>query len=491
MLAFVRRCGAPFRTARLFVGKVSVHFKIKEAIVTTTLEKPSSYASLPWRSLHDAISGDLLLPDSPGYEAARHVWNGMIDRRPAAIARARTTEDVVAAVNFARENGLEIAVRGGGHNAAGLAVVDDGLVIDLTEMNQVQVDPERGIARAGGGATWRDFDAATQAHGLATTGGVISMTGVGGLTLGGGLGVLMRSRGLACDNLIGAQVVLADGSVVRTSETERPELLWGLRGGGGNFGVVTELEFRLYPLDGMYAGLLIYPRERAVEALQTYREQTAAAPDELNTFIALLSTPDGVPVVAFIPAYAGDAAAGEAAVAGYRAMGEPIADIVGPMPYVALQQMLDDGFQAGPHVYWRSHFITGLSDEAIEIMVAAANAAPSPLSSVLIEHLGGAVARVGKDDTAFDHRDAEYNFAVIAKWTDPAEADVNIAWARDLWNAMQPYARGVYVNYLGVGDSAERVRAAYSPEKYARLAALKREVDPENLFHRNQNIPPA
>jgi FAD/FMN-containing dehydrogenase len=459
--------------------------------MATTLEKPSSYSSLPWNALAAAIGGDLLLPDNARYEEARQVWNGMIDRRPAAIARVRTTEDVVAAVRFAREHELEVAVRGGGHSAAGLAVVDDGLVIDLTEMNQVQVDPERSAARAGGGATWRDFDATTQAHGLATTGGVISTTGVGGLTLGGGLGVLMRSRGLACDNLIGAEVVLADGSVVRTSETEWPELLWGLRGGGGNFGVVTELEFRLYPQGDMYAGLIIYPRDRAVEALRTYREHTAVAPDELNTFIALLNTPDGVPVVAFIPAFAGDVAAGEAAVAGYRSMGEPIADLVGPMPYVALQQMLDDGFQAGPHVYWRSHFLTGIPDEAIDILVAGANAAPSPMSSVLIEHLGGAVARVGKEETAFDHRDAEYNFAVIAVWTDPEEADANIAWARELWNAIQPFARGVYVNYLGVGDDTDRVRAAYGPEKYARLAALKREVDPENLFRRNQNIPPA
>jgi FAD/FMN-containing dehydrogenase len=464
---------------------------IKEVNVATTVEKPGLYSSLPWSALDAAIGGDLLLPDNPRYEEARRVWNGMIDRRPAAIARARTTADVVAAVNFAREHGLEIAVRGGGHNAAGLAVVDDGLVIDLTEMNQVQVDPERRTARAGGGATWRDFDAATQAHGLATTGGVISMTGIGGLTLGGGIGVLMRSRGLACDNLIGSEVVLADGSVVRTSETEWPELLWGLRGGGGNFGVVTEFEYRLYPVDGMYAGLLIYPRERAVEAAQIYREQTALAPDELGVTFALLNTPDGVPVVAFVPAFAGDAAAGEAAVAGYRAMGEPLVDMVGPMPYVAVQQMLDDGFQPGSHVYWKSHFLSGLPDEAIEIMVAGANAAPSPMNSLLIEHLGGAVARVGNDETAFDHRDAEYNFLILAAWTDPADADANIAWARHLWDAMQPYARGVYVNYLGVGDSADRVRAAYSPEKYARLAALKRDVDPENLFHRNQNIPPA
>ena len=449
-----------------------------------------SRSSLPWETLTTTIGGDLLLPDHARYEETRRVWNAMIDRRPAAIVRPRTVDDVAAAVRFAREQGLEIAVRGGGHNAAGLAVVDDGLVIDLAEMNQVDVDPERRVARAGGGATWGDFDAATQAHGLASTGGAISMTGIGGLTLGGGLGFLMRSRGLACDNLIGAQVVLADGSVVQTSETERPELLWGLRGGGGNFGVVTEFVYRLQPLDGMYAGLLIYPRERASDALRTFREQTTAAPDELTTFIAMLNTPDGIPVVAYIPAYAGDAAAGEAAVAGYRALGAPVADLVGPMPYVALQRMLDDGFQPGAHVYWRSHFLTGLPDEAIAIMVDGANSAPSPLNNVLVEHLGGAVARVGKDETAFDHRDAEYNFAVIAVWNDPAEAEANIAWARGLWEALEPFSRGAYVNYLGVGDSAERVRAAYGPEKYARLAALKREYDPENLFHRNQNILP-
>ncbi|MDQ3226294.1 MAG: FAD-binding oxidoreductase, partial [Chloroflexota bacterium] len=458
--------------------------------MATTVQPASSFSSLPWETLDTAIGGDLLRWGDLRYEDARHVWNGMIDRRPAAIARVQTVDDVVAAVGFARGHGLEIAVRAGGHNAAGLATVDDGLVIDLRGMNQVAVDPERRIARAGGGTIWKEFDVATQEHGLATTGGVISMTGIGGLTLGGGLGHLMRAHGLSCDNLIGAQVVLADGSVVTTSETERPELLWGLRGGGGNFGVVTELQYRLHPVDGMYGGLLLYPRARGVEALQTYRAVTASAPDELSTFIAFLSTPEGAPIVAFIPAYAGDAAAGEAAVAGYRALGEPIADMVGPMPYVALQQMLDEGFQPGPHVYWRSHFLTGLPDAAIDVIVAGANAAPSPLSSVLVEHLGGAVARVGKDETAFDHRDAEYNFAVIAVWTDPAEADVNIAWARGVWEAMHPYARGVYVNYLGVGDGVDRVRAAYGPEKYARLAALKREYDPENVFHRNQNIVP-
>ncbi|MFN8679420.1 MAG: FAD-binding oxidoreductase [Thermomicrobiales bacterium] len=444
----------------------------------------------PWPQLSSAMSGELVLPDHAGYDAAREVWNGMIDRRPAAIARCQSVEDVQAAVNFAREQGLEIAIRGGGHNAAGLAVVDDGLVIDLTAMNAVEVDPAARVARVGGGATWGDFDAATQAHGLAATGGAISSTGVAGLTLGGGIGWLMRSMGLACDNLIAAEVVLADGSVVATSETERPELLWGLRGGGGNFGVVTEFTFKLHPLEGVYAGMLVYPREEATAALRHFRAESDASSDALTVFSAMLCSPEGAPIFAYVIAYAGDEEAGAQAVAPYRALGEPLADMVQPMPYTALQKMLDDGFPTGLQVYWRAHFLAGLPDDAIDILVAGANAAPSPLNAVLIEQLGGAVTHVGRDETAFDHRDAAVNLAIIARWGDPAEADANIAWARGLWDAMQPYARGVYVNYLGVGDNPERVRDAYSTAKYARLAALKHTYDPQNLFHRNQNIKP-
>src|SRR3954463_11827136 len=271
-----------------------------------TIATPTREESVPWDTLRAGLEGSALLRDDAGYDEARRVWNGMIDRFPAAVVQARNTNDVIAAVRFAREHDLPIAVRGGGHNAAGLAVIDAGLVIDLSPMNTVEVDPDKRIARAGGGATWGDFDAATQAYGLATTGGAISMTGVGGLTLGGGLGYLMRMYGLSADNLIGAEVVLADGSVVRTSENERPELLWGLRGGGGNFGVVTEFTFRLHPLDSAYAGLILHPRDRAAAGLRTYREQTTAAPDTLTTFFPLLCAPDGTPVFGFIPAFAGD-----------------------------------------------------------------------------------------------------------------------------------------------------------------------------------------
>ncbi len=443
-------------------------------------------------SLRGALAGELILPGDAGYDAARAVWNAMIDAHPAAIARCASTDDVVAAVNFGREHGLEIAVRGGGHSAAGLAVCDGGLVIDLGPMHAVEVDPDARIAVAGGGTTWGQFDAATTAHNLATTGGAISTTGIGGLTLGGGIGYLMRLHGLACDNLIGAEVVLADGSVVTTSESERPALLWGLRGGGGNFGVVTSFTFRLHPMDGVVAGPMFYPRELAADALRHFRELTARAPDDQTTFFGLLSNPEGAPLTAFITV----SASSDPAVAApthdtILQLGEPLADMVGPMPYVALQSMLDEGMAAGLPVYWKAHFLNGLDDAAIDLIVEWANKTASPVSLVLIEHLGGAVGRVPAHATAFAHRNATYNLAIIARWLDPGGAEAEIAWARGFHEALNPYAAGVYMNYLGVGDGRERVRQAYDEAVYDRLVALKRQYDPENLFHRNQNIRPA
>lgn len=445
-----------------------------------------------FESLRGALAGELILPGDAGYDAARAVWNAMIDAHPAAIARCASTDDVVAAVNFGREHGLEIAVRGGGHSAAGLAVCDGGLVIDLGPMHAVEVDPDARIAVAGGGTTWGQFDAATTAHNLATTGGAISTTGIGGLTLGGGIGYLMRLHGLACDNLIGAEVVLADGSVVTTSETERPELLWGLRGGGGNFGVVTSFTFRLHPMDGVVAGPMFYPRELAADALRHFRELTARAPDDQTTFFGLLSNPEGAPLTAFITV----SASSDPAVAApthdtILQLGEPLADMVGPMPYVALQSMLDEGMAAGLPVYWKAHFLNGLDDAAIDLIVEWANKTASPVSLVLIEHLGGAVGRVPAHATAFAHRNATYNLAIIARWLDPGGAEAEIAWARGFHEALNPYAAGVYMNYLGVGDGRERVRQAYDEAVYDRLVALKRQYDPENLFRRNQNIRPA
>ena len=455
--------------------------------MATTTQDPHQ----PLAALRQHHRGDVILPGDAGYDSARTVWNGMIDRRPALIARCADTSDVVAAVRFARAYGLGVAIRGGGHNAAGLAVADGALVVDLTAMHDVAVDPAQRTATAGGGTTWGVFDAATQAYGLATTGGAISTTGIAGLTLGGGVGWLMRSYGLACDNLIAAEVVTADGEIVTTSEDEHPELLWGLRGGGGNFGVVTQLTFRLHPVGPMLGGLLVHPIERAPEVLRFYREFTASAPDTVTTFCGLMYTPDGMPIVGLIAGANGPLDESERALASLRQFGPPIADQIGPMPYTALQQMLDEGFPAGLQVYWRAHFLTGLGDDAIATLTAAYEQVTSPLSAVVLEHLGGAVARVERDASAFDHRDAAYNLAIIARWPAPEMAEAGIAWTRGVHDGMAPHARGVYVNYLGVGETGDRVRAAYGEEKYARLVELKDRYDPTNVFRYNQNIPPS
>ncbi len=437
-----------------------------------------------------SIRGSVVHPGDPAYDDARTVWNGMIDRRPAVIVRCADTADVVAAVKHAREAGLGVAIRGGGHNAAGLAVADGALVVDLTGMRGVEVDPGRKIARAQGGATWGDFDRATQAHGLATTGGAISTTGVAGLTLGGGLGWLMRSYGLACDNLIGAEVVTADGSVVTTSEQSNPELLWGLRGGGGNFGVVTSFTFKLHPVGPVFGGMVVHSAEKAREVLRFYREFSHSAPDALTLFAGLMTSPEGAPIVAMLGAYNGPVEEGERALKPVREFGPPIADQMSAMPYTALQSMLDEAFPGGLHVYWRSHFLKDLNAGAIDVLVDRFSEVASPLSALVIEHFGGAVARIPRDATAFDHRDAEYNIAIIGRWPEPAMAEANIAWTRQVWSALEPHSRGVYVNYLGVDESADRVRAAYSTEKFARLSSLKRTYDPDNLFRFNQNIKP-
>jgi FAD/FMN-containing dehydrogenase len=441
-------------------------------------------------TLKGGFRGMLIRPGDADYDAARAVWNGMIDRRPATIVRPAGPEDVIAAVNLARESGVPLAVRGGGHNAAGLSVCDGGIVIDLSSMKEVEVDAHARTARAQGGATWGDFDAATAAHGLATTGGLISSTGVGGLTLGGGLGWLMRAYGLACDNLLSVEVVTADGRLVTASATENADLFWGLRGGGGNFGVATSFEFRLHPVRHVLAGMLVHPLERAGEVLRLYREVTATAPDTLTVFAPVMTTPEGAKVIALIVCYNGPIAEGEAAIRPLREFAPALADTVQPMAYVELQRMLDEAFPHGLQVYWRSHFLTGLPDAAIDSILERFAGVTSPLSAVIVEPMGGAVSRVGRDATAFDQRGAAYNLAIIARWMEPAEADRHIAWARDIWEATRPYASGVYVNYLGVGDGAERVRDAYGPVKYARLAALKAKYDPTNLFRLNQNIVP-
>ncbi len=440
------------------------------------------------------LRGGHLLRGDEGYDDARTIYNAMIDKQPALIARCAGVADVIHAVNFARTNNLLVSVCGGGHNVSGNAISDGGLMIDLSPMKGVRVDPEGKTARAEPGATWGEFDHETQVFGLATTGGLVSTTGVAGLTLGGGLGWLMGNHGLACDNLISVDVVTADGQFLTASDSQNQDLFWGLRGGGGNFGIATSFEFQLHPVGPMLGGILIYPLNQATETLVFLDEFTRTTPDELGTFIGFVTSPEGERVMAVFVSYNGAVEEGELILKPLREFGTPLADMIGPMPYTQVQRMMDEGFPAGRQNYWKSNFLKGLNSEAIDIIVDHVAKAPSPFSAVAIEQFGGAVNRVGMDDTAFNHRNARYNLLIVGIWTDLAAKAENVKWVRDLWDAMEPYSSGgVYVNYLGqeADEGAERIKAAYGPEKYERLVALKNKFDPTNLFRMNQNIKPS
>ena len=440
------------------------------------------------------LRGDLLQPGEVGYDEARTIWNAMIDRRPALIARCAGVADVIHAVNFARTHDLLVAVRGGGHNVAGNAVCDGGLMIDLSPMKGVRVDAVKRTARAEPGVTWGEFDHETQAFGLATTGGVIPSTGVAGLTLGGGIGWLMNKHGLSCDNLLSVDIVTADGELRHASDTENPELFWGVRGGGGNFGIVTSFEFQLHPVGDILGGMILHPLSQAKDVLQYYREFTSVVPDELVAQVALLTSPEGEPVVALVVCYNGDIATGEEVLQPLRSFGSPLLDGISPMPYAALQHMLEEGFPAGMQNYWKSSFLQELSDDAIDVLIERYIVNPAPTSALVLEHMSGAVCRVSQDATAFGHRDATYNLLVLGIWPEQAENDTNIQWVRETWHAMQPYAsKKVYVNYLGQADDegSERIQEAYGAEMYDRLLALKKTYDPTNVFQLNQNINPA
>ncbi len=460
-----------------------------------TLELPASSTlaidEAKIEALRDSLGGPLLRPGDDGYEDARHTFNAMIDRHPALIARCVATGDVVKAVRFAREHELIVSVRGGGHNVAGNAVCEGGLMIDLTLMKGIRVDPAARTVRAQAGLTWREFDRETQSFGLATTGGAVSSTGIAGLTLGGGFGWLGRGLGMACDNLISADVVLADGSVVTASADENADLFWGLRGGGGNFGIVTSFEYRLHPVGPVLGGMLVYPFERASEILRVYRDFNASAPDEMTVFAAMMTNPEGVKVIALVVCYNGPIEQGEALLKPLRESTGPIADLVGPMPYEQQQTLLDEGFPFGLQNYWKSEFLKQLPDEAIDVIVEQFSAVPSPLTAIVLEQFGGAYRRVDAQDTAFSHRDWDYNFLIISRWGDRGDARKNTEWARGVWQAVQPYASGgVYVNYLEPGqEGTDRIRAAYGPN-YERLVALKSTYDPSNFFRLNQNIKP-
>jgi FAD/FMN-containing dehydrogenase len=415
----------------------------------------------------------------------------MIDRRPALIAGCLGNADIVDAVNFARTHGLELAVRGGGHNVAGRAVCDDGLMLDMSLMKGIHVDPVRRTARAQGGVTWREFNRETQAHGLATTGGVISTTGIAGLTLGGGLGWLMAKHGLAMDNLVSAEVVIASGEILRTSKDENADLFWGLKGGGGNFGAVSWLEYRLHPVGTVTSGLIAHPFDCARDVLKFFREITSGLPDDLTIFGGLLHAPDGAQIAVIILCHCGPLAEAEAALEPIKKFGSPILDSVGPTSYEETNRMLDAGFPRGALNYWKSNFMAELSEQAIDTLISQFAACPSPMSGLLLEHIHGAATRVGVSETAFPHRREGYNFLVVSEWLDPVDNARNIAWARESYDAMRSsFTAGRYVNYLGDDDGEDAVAAAYGPN-YQRLRTLKAKYDPTNLFHLNQNIRPA
>jgi FAD/FMN-containing dehydrogenase len=438
-----------------------------------------------------SLRGRLVLPGDDGYDAARSVWNGMTDKRPGLIAQCAGVADVISAVNLARENRLLVAVRGGDHSVAGHSVCDDGLMIDLSPMKSVRVNPQRQTARAEGGVRWGEFDHETQAFGLASTGGTNTDTGIAGLTLGGGLGWLAGGYGLACDNLLSADIVTADGSFLTASASEHADLFWGLRGGGGNFGVVTSFEYQLHEVGPVLAGMVIHPFSRAREVLKFYASFSTSIPDEMNTVCALLTSPDGQPVVAIAVCYNGDLERGEEAVRPLRAFGPPIVDGVQPMPYVAVQSMLDGSFPRGRQYYWKAHLIGDIGDAAIDAVINSFAAVRSPVSMLGFQQLGNAANRVAPEATAFSHRDAKYDFLMLAGWDNPPEAEQNIQWARDIYDAMRPSLHaGIYLNGLGL-DSASQVKSAFRPETFERLLALKREYDPTNLFRLNPNIDPA
>ncbi len=451
-------------------------------------------------ALRDRVRGALLRPGDDGYDDARRVWNGRHDRRPGLVLRCADAADVAYGLRFAHDVGVPISVRSSGHNAAGLAVRDGGLTLDLSSLAGLTVDPGRRRVWAEPGVTWRALDAATQEHALGTTGGRISTTAVGGLTLGGGYGWLMRSCGLVVDNVRSVDLVTADGRLVRVSETENDELFWGLRGGGGNFGVVTSFELALHPVGPtVIGGAAFYPMAKARELLRFFRGFAASAPDELGALLNFLVGPDapfmpadlrGMPMAAIAVCHTGTPAAAERDLAALRELGPPLLDRIGPLPYVVQQRLYDAAGVFGRSVHGRSGLLADLGDEVIDAVAERAPAITSPFSIVMITALGGAVARVGEHETAFAHRHAAYNIAVEAVWTDTDDSAGHVEWVEDLWAAVASSCSGVYVNELGDEGSA-RVREAYPPATFARLAALKDVWDPGNVFDSNQNVPPA
>ena len=444
------------------------------------------------RELEAGIAGHVLVPGDAGYDEARAVHNGLVDKRPALIVRCAVPGDVAAALGFARRHGLEVSVRGGGHNVAGRAVVEAGLMIDLAEMRAISVDPGRRMATAQGGATWAELNDATHAHGLAVTGGAVSTTGIAGLTLGGGLGWLMGKHGLAADNLAAVELVTAAGEVIHVDGGSHPDLFWAVRGGGGNFGVVTAFTYRLHPLATVTGGLIAHPLDAAPALLRFYRDQVAGAPDDLTVFAGLVHAPDGsgAKLAALVACHAGPPEAAERDLAPFLAFGAPAAVQVGRMPYPAMNAILDGGFPDGALNYWLSAFTDGLSDGLIETAVERFASVPSPMTSILFEHFHGAVTRVRPDATAVPHRRPGWNLLLPSVWTDPSATEANVDWTKATYAALRPHlTERRWLSYLGDDQGEDAIRAAYGPN-LERLRQVKRRYDPDNVFHLNHNIAP-
>jgi FAD/FMN-containing dehydrogenase len=450
-------------------------------------------APLSVSDLVTRFSGQLLQPTDAGYDEARRVHNGMIDKRPALIARCRNTADIVDAVKLATDSRLEVAIKGGGHNVAGRGTTEGGLLIDLSLMKGVHVDAKTRTARVQGGATWKEYNRETQLHGLASTGGVISSTGVGGLTLGGGLGWLIGKYGLAIDNLRRVDLVTADGRVVTASENDNADLFWAVRGGGGNFGVAASFEFNVHPVGPIVTGgIAAHPFAAGRDVLRFFRDVTAALPDEQTLFAGLVHAPDGsAKLAALVTCHCGSLSEGEAAVRPLKGFGSPAMDIIGPMPYEQVNQLLDGAYPRGALNYWKANFLTSLTDAAIDTLLDCYSRVPSPMTAIVVEHFHGAVTRVGVADTAFPHRSPGYNVVLTGEWMNAADNEKNITWVRETYDALRPFMTSArYVNYLEADAPGDPVAEAYGPNA-ARLRRMKAEWDPENFFRVNQNITPA
>jgi len=432
--------------------------------------------------------GHAVLPGESDYDSARQIWNASIDKHPGLIARCSDADDVVRAVQFARENQILVSIRGGGHNVAGRALCDDGIVIDLSAMNGVAVDPKSRTVRVQAGALLSDIDRETHLHGLAVPMGIVSRTGIAGLTLGGGVGWLVRKYGLTIDNLLECEVVIATGERVIANKETNADLFWGLRGGGGNFGIVTSFLFKAHPVSTVLGGLVLYPREQARDVLRQYRAFMSSAPEELTAYAALLSTRDGIPAVGMLVCYCGELAEGARVLAPLRTFGAPIVDAVQPMPFPAMQKLLDKSFQDGTCNYWKSTFLAEMSDDVIDVIVEHADRMQSPLSSVVVEFYAGAASRVGQDETAFAQRRAEYSVGMMAQWTDATENGKHIGWTRDMAKALEPHSSGSLLNFLSE-NNPDDIHTAFG-SNYLRLVDLKTKYDPTNFFSLNQNVAP-